>query len=171
MPKTKRSLHDIFTVSKEAINAKENGYSVIIPHICSNNNTFNSAFAEEVSYWYPDVKTNYYLLGKGFLIKNPGYVQFIDVDREKEYNRRLIVASVIGQNSINNVKNKRTINYAYLVKGMVEIKKYTLRNFNSENKVAILMSRQAFKNGGGNWNFINDLVRDVWHDLDVKFLA
>lgn len=170
MPKTQKSTRDIFSVAVQAINAKENGYSVIIPHICNNNNSFSSVFAEEVAYLYPSVKTNYDLLGKSFLIKNPGYVQFVDVDREKEYNRRLIIASMIDQNVVSGNKNKRSLNYAYLVKSMVEIKKYIARNFNPENKVAILISRQGFKSGGGNWNFINDLIKDMWYDLDIKFL-
>ena len=90
-----KSTKDIFETAKEAIYAKELGYSVVVPHVCNNVNLFGAGFAADVANKYPIVKTNYHLLGKSFLSKNPGYVQFIDVEREPLYNRRLIFANMI----------------------------------------------------------------------------
>lgn len=165
MQKTKKNICDIFEIANEFIEAKENGLSVIIPHVCNNANNFSGHFAQDIDSRYPEIKTNYTLLGKKFLSTNPGYVQFVDVAREPQYNRRLIIATMIAQNSLYS-KNKRTINYAYLVKSMIEVKKFIMRNFNSENKSKILIPKMAFKHTGANWNFITALIQDIWHDID-----
>ena len=162
-----KSTKDIFETAKEAIYAKELGYSVVVPHVCNNVNLFGAGFAADVANKYPIVKTNYHLLGKSFLSKNPGYVQFIDVEREPLYNRRLIFANMIAQNWIISKNNKRPLNYAYLVKSMVEVKKYIIRNFNSENKVKIYCPKFGSKLAGGNWNFINCLIEDIWHGIGI----
>jgi len=169
MPKMQNNIKDIFEISDSIIKGKENGSSIIIPHVCNNANVFTGNFAHEITDHYPEVKTNYHLLGKNFLSRHPGYVQFIDVDREPKYNRRLIVASMIAQNSIYS-KNRRTLNYAYLVKSMIEVKKYALSYFNSENKLVLMISPKAFKAGGGNWSFINNLIEDVWGDLNTNII-
>lgn len=166
---TKKNVRDIFEICHEVINAKENGSNIVVPLICNNANIFSGHFAQEIDQHYPEVKTNYNLLGKNFLLRNPGYVQFNDVDREPLYNRRFIVASMIAQNSLYS-KQKRTLNYAYLTKSMIEIKKFMIRNFNSENKVMIMVSKDAFKAGAGNWTFIKCLIDDVWGDLNTNII-
>lgn len=163
---TRKNVKDIFEIAYDIVHGKQNGSSIIIPHVCNNVNLFTGHFAQDLTSHYPEVKTNYHLLGKNFLSKNPGYVQFVDVDREPSYNRRLIIASMIAQNSINK-KTRRTLNYAYLVKSMVEVKKYILRNFNTENKANILLSQNTFTVGGGNWLFISNLIEDIWGDLSL----
>jgi len=167
MQKTKKNIRDIFEIAGEHINAKENGESIIIPHICNNANVFSGSFAQYIDSHYPEIKTNYSLLGRTFLSNNPGYVQFVDVDREPLYNRRLIIATMIAQNSLYS-KNRRTLNYAYLVKSMIEVKKYVVRNFNAESKIKILVAKNAFKQGNGNWTFITNLIEDVWGDIDTQ---
>ena len=162
-----KSKKNIFKTAKNTINAKEIGYSIIIPHVCNNANLFGAGFAKSVAEYYPEVKTNYHLLGKNFLLRNPGYVQFIDVDREPTYNRRLIFANMIAQNGIRSEKNPRPLNYAYLVKSMVSVRKFILDNFNSENKVKIFAPKFGSKLAGGNWTFINCLVEDIWTNIDV----
>jgi len=169
MPKTQKNIKDIFEISQEFIKGKENGSSIIIPHICNNANVFSGHFSQDIDVHYPEVKANYNLLGKNFLSNNPGYVQFVDVEREPVYNRRLIIATMIAQNSLFS-KNRRTLNYAYLVKSMVEIKKYVTRNFNSENSIRILLSKNAFRSGGGSWTFINNLIEDIWGNVDTQII-
>lgn len=161
------SKKDIFEIAKETINAKELGYSVVIPHVCNNVNLFGAGFTEAITKHYPVVKTNYHLLGKSFMLKNPGYVQFIDVDREPKYNRRLIIANMIAQNGVVSKHNPRPLNYAYLVKSMVDVKKYIIKNFNSENKVRIYAPKFGSGLARGNWSFIKCLIEDIWEGIDV----
>jgi hypothetical protein len=167
MSRTKLQKKDILDAALTAINAEEKGYSVIIPHVIDNQNLFAGSFSHYIDKKYPSVKINYNLLGKSFLLKNPGHVQFNDVDRESSYNRRLIIATMIAQNGTKNKNNPRPLNYAYLVKSMVQVKKFILQNFNSENKVMIYAPKFGTGHSGGNWRFIEDLMKDTWKDIDV----
>jgi len=167
MTRTKLQKKSIFDIANEAINSKENSYNVIIPHICNNSNVFDIGFSDQINRQYPTVKINYELLGKNFLLKNPGYVQFNDVDGNISNNKRLIVASMIAQNGLKNKNNKRPLNYAYLVKSMVLVKKFISTNFNSENKVMILMNKSGSATTGGNWKFIETLIEDIWNDIQI----
>ena len=161
------SKKNIFEISKLQVNAKELGTSIIIPHVCNNIDLFGAGFAHAVSEKYPEVKNNYHLLGKKFLKDNPGYVQFIDVDYEKRYNRRLVIANMISQNGIKSFKNPRPLNYAYLVKSMVEVKKFIVTNFNKDNQAEIHCPKFGTGLAGCNWFFISELINDIWKDIKV----
>ena len=167
MSRVKVQQKSIFQIAYETIQAKENSSNVIIPHICNNANIFATGFYDQINREFPSVKTNYHLLGKNFLIKNPGYVQFNDVDREPKNNKRLIIASMIAQNGLKSRQNKRPLNYAYLVKSMVLVKKFILQNFNSENKVIIYFPKSSGVSTGANWKFIDCLIEDIWNDISV----
>ena len=157
-----KSKKDIFTTAKLTVDAKESGSSVIIPHVCNNVDLFGAGFAAAISEAFPIVATNYHLLGKSFLQKNPGYVQFIDVYGELKYSRRLVVANMIAKNGIRNAKNSRPLNYAYLVKNMVEVKKFITTKFNRDHSVEIHCPKFGSGLAGGNWSFIENLIEDIW---------
>lgn len=159
---------EIFEIAKLRVYSKSsNSCNVIIPHVCNNIDLFGAGFAHAISEKYPEVKNNYHLLGKKFLKDNPGYVQFIDVDYEKQYNRRLIVANMIAQNGVRTARNPRPLNYAYLLKSMLDIKKFVLTKFNSENPVEIHCPKFGSGLAGGNWKFISDLIEDCWSNIPV----
>lgn len=160
---------DIFNISREIIFSQDNSYNIIIPNAVNNINLYDMGFSKTIGEHYPSTKINYQLLGKNFLAKNPGYVQFVDVDRNAAKNKRLIVATMVVQNGLSTKKNKRTLNYAYLVKSMANIKKFILTNFNSENRVAINLHKNTFKHSGGNWTFINYLINDVWNGIEINY--
>jgi hypothetical protein len=161
------SKKDIFQSAKLIVKSKELGSNVIIPHVCNNIDSFGAGFAASVSKEYPDIKHNYHLLGRKFLKEHPGYVQFIDVEYEKQYNRRLIVANMIAQNGLRSPSNPRPLNYAYLTKSMLDIKKFILANFNSENPVEIHCPKFGSGLSGGNWKFIENLIEDIWGEYKV----
>lgn len=161
------SKKDIFQSARLIVKSKELGSNVIIPHVCNNVDLFGAGFAASVAKQYPEVKDNYHLLGKKFLREHPGYCQFVDVEYEKQYNRRLIVANMIAQNGIKARNNPRPLNYAYLIKSMIDIKGFILKNFNSENPVEIHCPRFGSGLAGGNWRFIENLIEDVWGNFRV----
>lgn len=148
--------------------AKALGASVIIPHVCNNQDLFEAGFAKAVAEEYPQVKTNYHLLGKKFLESHPGYVQFLTVEYEPEYSHSLIIANMIAQDGVRPNRHKtRLLNYAYLVKSMIEVKKYTLTKFNPENRIEIHCPKFGSGIAGGNWNFIEELTKDIWNNCRV----
>lgn len=166
-----RKKQNIFDVSTLYVNAKSAGYNVIIPHVCNNVDLFGAGFAQDVAKKYPEVKNNYHMLGKRFLQSHPGYVQFIDVEYEPRYSRSLVIANMIAQNGIRSKENPRPLNYAYLVKSMIEVKKYCLSKFGNEDTVMINCPKFGSGLAGGNWDFINCLIEDIWSDLRVTVYA
>lgn len=160
------SKKDIFEISKLSVYAQALGSSVIIPHVCNNVDLFGAGFAQNINAIYPDVKKNYHLLGKKFLKEHPGYVQFNTVEYESTYSRSLIVANMIAQNGIRSKENTRPLNYAYLTKSMIEVKKYILTNF-KDSRVQIHCPKFGSGLSGGSWSFISCLIEDIWSDINV----
>jgi hypothetical protein len=158
---------DIFDNINYYISAENNGSSIVIPHVCNNINLFGAGFAGAVAKHYPVVKENYHLLGSAFLKNNLGHTQFIEVCRDKTYGHKLIFANMIAQNSIISKNNNRPLNYLALAKSMVNVNKYIKSNFDNDSKVQIHAPKFGCGLAGGNWNFIENLIEDIWTDIDV----
>lgn len=156
---------DIFEMTKSRVVSQFNGSSVIIPHVCNNINLFGAGFAAAVSKEYPIVKENFHLLGNKTKL---GYVQYIVVAKHKISGNEIIFANMIAQNkTINNV-NQRPIHYEALVKCMIDVRNYMI-NFTKTTELPIEIHCPKFGSGlaGGNWNFITDLIEDIWANQKV----
>lgn len=153
---------DIFSSSKNIIQSKNLGATVVVPHVCNNIGVFGGGFAACVRNNYPIVSTNFELLGKKTKL---GYVQYITAAEDDLYKHKLIFANMIAQNNIIGPNNRRPINYEALVKCMVDVRQF----INSLDKDKIQIHCPKFGSGlaGGNWNFISDLIRDIWPSIDV----
>jgi hypothetical protein len=158
---------DVLNSVEKIVYAENNGSSVIVPHVCNNVNAFGAGFADAVSSRYPIVKQNYHLLGTNFLKYNLGYVQYVEVLRDKTYNHKLIFANMISQNGLISEKNPRPLNYYALVKCMSSVSHYINVNFDSDQKVQIHCPKFGCGLAGGNWNFIQDLIHDIWNKTDT----
>ena len=86
------SKRNIFTETKDRIQGKQNGATVIVPHVCNNIGLFNGGFAAAVAKEYPLVKENYSMLGQKMKL---GYTQFVTVAKDSEYNYEIIFANMI----------------------------------------------------------------------------
>lgn len=157
---------DIFECTKNRILARNNGCSVIIPHVCNNVNAFGAGFAKAVATRYPIVKENYHLLGPTFLRNNLGYSQYVEVLSDKEYGHKLIFVNMIAQNGIISEKNSRPLNYLALTRSMASISKYC-ESYNSDHTVEIHCPKFGSGLSGGNWLFISDLIDDIWTKIPV----
>lgn len=158
---------DLFSYIESNVKAGNNGCSIIVPHVCNNQNLFGAGFAAAVSQHYPIVKENYHLLGLNFLKNNLGYVQFIDVITDNQFGHKLTFANMIAQNGVISKNNPRPLNYLALVKCMNTINKYINQNFNTENKVQIHAPKFGCGLAGGNWYFIEELINDIWSNIPV----
>jgi hypothetical protein len=159
-------LFDVF--EKRALN--DRGCSVIIPHVCNNIDIFGGGFAAAVANRFPIVKENYHMLGKAFLKNNFGHVQFIEVPFENKYKNKIVFANMICQNGLPDRNNRRCINYATLVKSMSIVSNYIKNNTNKiDDNIRMEIHAPKFGSGiaGGNWNFISELIIDIWHNHDV----
>ncbi len=156
---------DIFDIAKSRVVCQSNGSSVIIPHVCNNINLFGAGFAAAVSKEYPIVKENFHLLGNKTKL---GYVQYIVVSKNKISNNEIIFANMIAQNKTISNLNHRPIHYEALVKCMVDIRNYMI-NFTKTTELPIEIHCPKFGSGlaGGNWNFITNLIEDIWTSQKV----
>lgn len=157
---------DLFDYIQNRIKAGNNGSSVIVPHVCNNIDLFGAGFAAAVSKHYSIVKENYHLLGKSFLKNNPGYVQYVKVLEDKNYGHSLIFANMIAQNSTISKSNPRPLNYRYLIQSMIDVDKFIKSKY-QEQKIEIHMPKFGCGLAGGNWNFIKDLIDDVWYEHNI----
>jgi hypothetical protein len=153
---------DLFDYINSYINQGNNGSSIIVPHVCNNINSFGAGFAGAVAKHYPSVKENYHLLGNSFLKNNLGYTQFVEVAKDKTYGHKLIFANMIAQNGTISSNNPRPLNYLALAKSMVGVGKYIQNNFDKDSRVQIHAPKFGCGLAGGNWNFISELINDIW---------
>lgn len=155
---------DLFHYVENLIHNRNNGTSVIVPHVCNNINLFGAGFAAAVAKHYPIVKENYHLLnGKQSL----GYTQFVVVASNKEYDHKLVFANMIAQNGVVGNSNHRPLNYAALVKSMLLVNQFIQQNFDQNNPVQIHSPKFGCGLAGGNWNFIEDLISDIWSKQSI----
>lgn len=157
---------NLFDYVKKYIHIGYNGTSVIVPHICNNIGAFGAGFAGGVAKHYPLVKENYHLLGNHFLKNNLGYVQFVEVDKDNTYGHKLIFANMIAQNGTISINNNRPLHYGALVKSMYRVVSYINENFNDQ-KVQLHCPKFGCGLAGGNWNFIKNLIEDIWTEIPI----
>lgn len=162
---------NIFDVSRNRVSIdSSSGATVIIPHVCNNIDLFDAGFAADISSVYPEVKANYHMLGKTFLKNNLGHSQIIKVYEQPKYKHKLYIVNMIAQNGIKNHTNNRPLNYAALVRSMIQVSQFIHTNtgFLKRNEnVEIHAPKFGSGLAGGNWNFISDLIEDIWGKYNV----
>lgn len=156
---------DIFEVSKNRVSLLNNGCSVIIPHVCNNINLFGAGFAAAVANKYPEVKENFHMLGNQAKL---GHVQYIKVLEEPKHKHRLVFANMIAQNKTIGPKNIKPLSYEHLVQCMIDVRNHANAiSKNTESKVEIHCPKFGSGLAGGNWNFIEELISEIWSQFSV----
>jgi hypothetical protein len=156
---------DIF-VTIEDILRSNNSYNIVVPHVCNNINAFGAGFASAISQNYPVVKANFHMLGNQAKL---GYTQFITTRENNKNKSKIVIANMIAQNGlIDRIKNPRPLNYASLMSCMINIKNFVTKlNLESEIKTQIHAPKFGSGLAGGNWNFIENLIEDIWGNIPV----
>lgn len=161
---------DIFERAENRIimdkSSKILGCNVIIPHVCNNVNGFGSGFAGDVAKRYPIVKQNFHMLGHDAVL---GYVQFVTVKQDPIYRNKLIFANMIAQNGVIAKNNPRPLKYHALVACMTKVRKFAEDCRKNEENSDVEIYAPKFGSGlaGGDWNFITDLIEDIWANQKV----
>jgi hypothetical protein len=161
---------DIFDIASKRVKSGHEGATVFIPHVCNNIDMFGAGFAAQIAEMFPSVKTDYHLLGKKFLQSNLGYSQVLRIYEEPKYKHQLYIVNMIAQNGIIGPKNPRPLNYYGLVKSMVSLSRYIDTNtgfLQKTERVEIHCPKFGSGLAGGNWNFISDLIDDIWGKYQV----
>jgi hypothetical protein len=161
---------DIFDLIQQRVSADHSGATVFVPHVCNNIDQFGAGFASSVASHYPSVKADYHMLGKNFLKNNLGHSQFLKVYEEPKYKHKIYFINMIAQNGIRSASNPRPLNYAALVRCMINVSYFINNNTGHTNNTEhIEIHAPKFGSGlaGGNWNFISDLITDIWSKYPV----
>ena len=147
---------DLFqAIEKDYSCSTTNNILILVPHICSNGNAFNSLFAKQVLMKYPIVEQNYAILdGKSF-----GHSQFVSV--KKTSNKELLFVNMISQDIVHKKPNHRTLSYAALVKCMYQVHLY-IQDYKSKKEDLIVEIHTPKNNRGVQWNLFSELIEDMW---------
>lgn len=154
---------DIFADSLELVNAKNSGSTIIMPHVCNNIGVFGSGFSGEIDKRFPEVGINFNLGGKIKLANT----QFITVRENPLTKHKLIIANMVAQNGVISPKNRRPLHYPSLIKCMTTISDLCRSMLATEKKIKIYAPKFGSGLAGGNWNFIADLIDDIWFEYEV----
>lgn len=164
------SNNNLFEIIHKRVSGQNHGATIFVPHVCNNIDLFGAGFAAQVAEHYPEVKANYHMLGKTFLKNNLGHSQVIKVYEDPKYKHRLFFVNMIAQNGIRGGSNIRPLNYAALVKSMVQLSSFIRTNtgvLNKSENVEIHAPKFGSGLAGGNWNFISELIEDIWGNYNV----
>jgi hypothetical protein len=160
---------DVLDCVESILSSNTRSHTIIIPHVCNNVDVFGAGFAKAVSDRYPIVKENYHLIGPNFLKNNLGYVQFVTAPT-KHKNHKLVFANMIAQNGLINRSNQRPLNYGALTIAMYRVKNFIKQaqtESDKSDKIEIHAPRFGAGLSGGKWEFIQDLVKDIWTGVPV----
>lgn len=164
------STSNIFEMSKNRVSSEKNGATVFIPHVCNNIDLFGAGFAADIADKFPSVKADYHMLGKNFLKNNFGYAQIIKVMEETRHKQKLYIVNMIAQNGVQSKNNPRPLNYFALAKSMGILSSFILSNtgyLSKSENIEIHCPKFGSGLAGGNWNFVSDLIDDVWGRYNV----
>jgi len=154
---------DIFADARNAVNNQLSRRTIIIPHVCNNLNSYGAGFAEAVAQEFPLAKENYHML---VLKQNLGYSQFVNV--YEKYKNSIIIANMICQNGFRSKTNNRPLNYGHLVICMCKVRQFAIdlqKNVKDEqHTVEIYCPKFGGGLAGGKWEFIENLIQDLWTD-------
>lgn len=154
---------NIFDSIESAINHSSTSVNIFIPNVCPIGNTNISSFSKELYKRFPIIEASLNVTAN----KKPGRVCFVDVKTNPKNKSKIIVGNMFCQTVVS--KPKRSLHYGQLVYSMYEIKQKLLElsknnpDFNTE----IHCSKFGVGIAGGNWNFISDLIIDIWSDFRV----
>lgn len=151
-------------------NVKSVSTDVIIPHVCNNIGAWGSGFVLPLAKNYPEAKEAYLKWYKGenwigsseFAIGN---TQIVAVDPG------VFVANMVAQDGITKGSMgdrsrvvDRPLRYDSLVKCMIEVAEFALAIY---PRMVIHCPKFGSGLAGGDWNFIEYLIEDIWNKSDI----
>jgi len=134
----------------EGIKGKTN---ILIPHIVNNIGVFGGGFTAPLAKHFPQAREQYL---KWYTQYGLGRCQFINIDIG-------YVMNMYGQHNVGrNSDGRPPIRYAALASAM-----NTIHQLYFKNKYTIHTVKFGSGLACGNWDFIETLINEIWHDFDV----
>lgn len=138
---------------------------VIIPHVCNNENKWGAGFVMALNKKWSEPEKEYRDLCERRLP-----FPFLGEVCYAKINNFLVVANMIGQSGTVSTNNPIPLKYAALISCMNKVVDYIERiKKQTSNPVVIHAPKFGSKLAGGNFDFILELIREIWleNGLDV----
>jgi hypothetical protein len=137
---------------------------VVIPHCCNNLGVMGAGVALALKRNWPEVETTYHQYSLDL-----GNVSFY-THKKKNGLIDVVVANMIGQNGTVSIDNSKPVKYVALVEAMKRVVRvYKDISLRSGREVVIHCPKFGSDLAGGNWDFILELIREIWieNGIDV----
>lgn len=154
---------NIFNEIESSINHSSSSVNIFIPNVCPIGSDNISSFSKELYKRFPIVEASLNVTAN----KKPGRVCFVDVKTNPKNKSKILVGNMFCQTA--GSKSKRSLHYGQLVFSMYEVKQKLLELTKNNPDFITEIHCPKFGSGiaGGNWNFISDLIIDIWGDFRV----
>lgn len=131
---------------------------IIIPHVVNNIGAWGAGFVLSIDKYFPEAKTKYRNMIGSYLL---GEVIWDHYDNG-------ILANMVAQDNVFSKNNKKPIKYTALVKCMHVIANYTYSGrLGNPDYVEIHAPKFGSGLAGGNWDFIEELIEEIWGEFKV----
>jgi hypothetical protein len=145
---------------------------VVIPHVCNNQNKWGRGFVVPLIAHYQKARIDFdewsrkkcwFDASQHQLIPyGLGYTQIVNVDKH------VYVANMIAQVFYvkdGGIRQTRPLYYNKLCDCMEQVAKFC-----QDNQIAILAPKFGSELAGGNWEFVEKLIEDIWSGIDVTIV-
>lgn len=149
--------HNILDIAENLVNSQKNGASIIIPHICNNQNLFVGGLSKILTSRYPKIKANFEVVGKQQLGKTQ-LIKALDGFSDQS----LYIANMIVQD-----KQNKSIKYLALVKCMDTIKSYVNQLNQQQRNVQIHIAENDFPCDKHEFEVIRNIMQDIWFKIPI----
>lgn len=129
---------------------------IIIAHCVNNRRAMGSGFVVPLMKRWPIVPQRYHQEPNLFL-GDVGYVKVEDT-----LGGGVFVANMVGQNNTISPNNPKPIKYSAILKCMENVARHA-----KSLKAKIIAPKFCSKRAGGSWELIEELIEEIWADLDV----
>jgi O-acetyl-ADP-ribose deacetylase (regulator of RNase III) len=140
----------------------QTGGEVLLPHVCNNVGVMGAGVAAAIASAFPGVDREYRRVCK----EQAGAVLGKTITEHVE--PHLYVMNMIAQDGFGYDEHP-PLRYEYLVHGMAEVRNLALSHIDVGVETIIVAPRFGSGLAGGNWDFIRDLIVEMWvgHGLTV----
>lgn len=149
---------------------------VIIPHVCNNLGAWGKGFVLALSKkWEEPEKIYREFIDSNEYDKDNAFHSVMEQNMlgkmcYAKINNFLVIANMIAQNGTKSEDNPTPIKYLALADAMKEVYAYIeMEKMQTSNPVVIHCPKFGGDLAGGNWNFILELIREIWleNGIDV----
>ena len=139
---------------------------VIIPHCCNNLKIMGAGVAKALRDKWPLVFEVYEKMHALNPLPMLGKVSYAKIDNH------LVVANMIGQDGTVSIYNPKPVKYRALANAMFEVVGYIeMIKAQTSNPVVIHACKFGSDLAKGDWNFILELIREIWLDAGIDVVV